>query len=255
MHYVMSDIHGQKRRFESVLQQIALQPTDTLYVLGDVIDRNPHGIELLQTLRAMPNAELLLGNHEYMMLDALYYPHEDDTPERQDQRLSLWYRNGGAVTHGQLLPMRPEQQAELFSYLDALPLERSVTVENRRYLLVHAAPVRLFDALRPYTRYTDKKRFAVWYRFQGQEPLPEGETIIFGHTPTSHYQPQCDPLEIWRTDGLIGLDCGACYPDKREDGDRQGRLACMRLEDGAVFYSEEATDETPESALDIHALL
>lgn len=45
MIYVMSDIHGQKRRFDSVMKQINLQPEDTLYVLGDVIDRNPDGIK------------------------------------------------------------------------------------------------------------------------------------------------------------------------------------------------------------------
>ena len=45
MVYVLSDIHGQKRRFESIMKQINLQPEDTLYVLGDVIDRNPDGIK------------------------------------------------------------------------------------------------------------------------------------------------------------------------------------------------------------------
>ena len=44
MIYVLSDIHGQKRRFESIMKHINLQPEDTLYVLGDVIDRNPDGI-------------------------------------------------------------------------------------------------------------------------------------------------------------------------------------------------------------------
>lgn len=39
-----------------------------LYVLGDVIDRFPDGIEILQELMAMPNVKMLLGNHEYMML-------------------------------------------------------------------------------------------------------------------------------------------------------------------------------------------
>lgn len=47
MIYVMSDIHGQKRRFDSVMKQINLQPDDTLYILGDVIDRNPDGIARL----------------------------------------------------------------------------------------------------------------------------------------------------------------------------------------------------------------
>ena len=64
MIYVMSDIHGQKRRFDSVMKQINLQPEDTLYVLGDVIDRNPDGIKLLRQIMAMPNVKMLLGNHE-----------------------------------------------------------------------------------------------------------------------------------------------------------------------------------------------
>ena len=50
MIYVMSDIHGQKRRFDSVMKQINLQPDDTLYILGDVIDRNPDGIKILRQI-------------------------------------------------------------------------------------------------------------------------------------------------------------------------------------------------------------
>ena len=38
MIYVMSDIHGQKRRFDSVMKQINLQPDDTLYILTIEID-------------------------------------------------------------------------------------------------------------------------------------------------------------------------------------------------------------------------
>ena len=74
MTYVLSDIHGQMRRFQSVMKQINLQSEDTLYVLGDVIDRYPDGIKTLRQLMAMPNVKLLLGNHEFMMLNALYYP-------------------------------------------------------------------------------------------------------------------------------------------------------------------------------------
>ena len=47
MIYVMSDIHGNMRRFNSIMEQIQLQPEDTLYVLGDVIDRHPDGIRIL----------------------------------------------------------------------------------------------------------------------------------------------------------------------------------------------------------------
>ena len=39
MTYVLSDIHGNMENFKSILKQIDLQLDDTLYILGDVIDR------------------------------------------------------------------------------------------------------------------------------------------------------------------------------------------------------------------------
>ena len=45
MIYVLSDIHGNTERYNSIMQQINLQESDTLYVLGDVIDRYPDGIK------------------------------------------------------------------------------------------------------------------------------------------------------------------------------------------------------------------
>ena len=42
-------------------------------------------------------------------------------------------------------------------------------------------------------------------------------------------------MGIWYGPGRIGIDCGSGWP---EDGSG-GRLACLRLEDGKVFYSRE----------------
>ena len=53
MHYVLSDIHGNKEAFDTILSMIDLQPEDHLYILGDVIDRGKYGIELLQQIMAM----------------------------------------------------------------------------------------------------------------------------------------------------------------------------------------------------------
>ena len=81
MTYVLSDIHGNMPNFKSILKQIDLQPEDTLYILGDVIDRYPEGIRILRMIMAMPNAKMLLGNHEYMMLKAISMPHpQPDSP-------------------------------------------------------------------------------------------------------------------------------------------------------------------------------
>ena len=235
MHYVLSDIHGNERRFRSILKQIELQPEDTLYVLGDVIDRHRWGLRILRKLMAMPNALLIPGNHEYMMLRALGEPLDENVDDGNAR--AHWYRNGGGVTHRHWKRLRKSLRREIVDYLHSLPLNRDIEVDGRCYLLVHGAPEELW-ARNEDPRYLTKTHFAVWNRLKAEEAIPEGVTVIFGHTPTRHFRDQA-PMEIWYGENRIGIDCGGGYPEEGEDR-RYGRLACLRLEDGSVFYSEEA---------------
>lgn len=232
--YVLSDIHGNQRRFASVLAEIGLQPEDTLYVLGDVIDRHPDGIRILRRLMAMPNAKLLLGNHEYMMLRALGCPYDDYADD--GRALEHWYRNGGKVTHDHFKRLRRTLRTEILDYLRALPLSYDVEVGDRRYRLVHGAPAEAFDRD---PKYKNPTHFAVWKRWELTDAPPEGYTMVFGHTPTRHYR-DVVPMAVWFDENRIGIDCGSGYPeDPAEPLSPYGRLACLRLDDGAVFYSEE----------------
>ena len=232
MTYVLSDIHGNERRFDSVLAQICLQPEDTLYVLGDVIDRHPGGIRILRRIMAMPNAKMLLGNHEYMMLRALGFPYDDYADD--GRALAHWYRNGGKVTHSHWKRLRKSLRKSILEYLLHLPLRMVVEVDGNTYRLVHSAPKDDYDVTPPYINPT---HYAVWKRREAEDAAPEGCTLIFGHTTTKHYQ-DAVPMEIWRAEGCIGIDCGSGYPEEGPDS-RYGRLACLRLDDGRVFYSRE----------------
>ena len=69
--YVVSDLHGQNKVFQKGLRVIDFKKEDRLYVIGDVIDRGPDGVELLQCIMRSENMDLLLGNHEYMMLNSV----------------------------------------------------------------------------------------------------------------------------------------------------------------------------------------
>jgi serine/threonine protein phosphatase 1 len=231
MIYVLSDVHGNEQRFHSVLKQLQLKPTDTLYVLGDVIDRHPGGIRILRKIMAMPNARMLLGNHEYMMLRALGQPYDDNIDT--GTALAHWYRNGGQVTHDHLKRLRKTTQAQIIDYLLSLPLQYDVRVNGTDYRLVHAAPAEDFQ-LNEDPRYLNPTHFAVWRRWEADQFPGHDYTVIFGHTPTRHYR-DCAPMEIWRKDGYIGIDCGCGYPA----GDPYGRLCCLRLDDGKIFYSEK----------------
>ncbi len=76
-HYVLGDIHGYKEPYDVALKMI--KPEDSLVLIGDVIDRGPDGIKILQDLMRRKanepesNITFILGNHEKMMFEALNY--------------------------------------------------------------------------------------------------------------------------------------------------------------------------------------
>ena len=66
MIYVMSDIHGQAGAFHKMLKKIQFSDNDHIYILGDVVDRGPDGIEIIKYVMSRKNITLLIGNHEHI---------------------------------------------------------------------------------------------------------------------------------------------------------------------------------------------
>lgn len=223
MIYVMSDIHGSMNRFRSIMSQINLTAEDSLYILGDVIDRGHFGIQILQELMEIPNVTVLLGNHELMMLNAL----TQITESREE--LGLWYMNGGKITYIDYFALEPNEQLEILQFIRQMPLTAEVTVNGKEYLMVHGAPPELYGQLPSDAE--NEMEFAVWTRLMPDDKIPNGKTVIFGHTPTEYYQDDI-PLKIWHGGDKIGIDCGAGKTRS------SCRLACLRLDDMAEFYSE-----------------
>jgi serine/threonine protein phosphatase 1 len=124
----------------------------------------------------------------------------------------------------------PEEQREMLDYLHRLPLNIDLQVGERNYRLVHGAPVQWWETNTDHM-YRTAAHFAVWRRLKAEEPAEVGRILIFGHTPT-HYFQTAVPMEIWYGKDRIGIDCGCGWP---EDGP-EGRLGCLRLDDGAEFY-------------------
>lgn len=237
----MSDIHGNSRRFDSVMKKINLLPDDTLYILGDVIDRYPDGIKILRKIMKMPNVKMLLGNHEHMMLCALdteyykkiyglkrpMYIHDD----------YLWYRNGGYVTHRYLKHIRLDMRKEVFDYLRNLPLNYDICVNGQKFKLIHGG---LTDRFEKYKHsYSNLTEYAVWYRIDDVSDFDyEDYILVFGHTPTENYSEE-NPLCIYESNNVIGIDCGSGFPESDSSQSSQGRLTCLRLNDLKEFYSDE----------------
>lgn len=228
----MADIHGNLERFESIMKQINLQKDDTLYVLGDVIDRYPDGLRILRKLMSMENVKMLMGNHEYMMMKSIGNCKDAaEEKEKTDWKMRrVWYRNGGIGTHNYLLHIRKELRAEMFRFVSQLPINLDVEVNSIKYKLVHASPMENYGLNdMDYVDYKDEEEFAIWERWTEKQPIPEGYVLVFGHTPTVHFQNDY-PWSVWKGENAIGIDCGCGY--------EEGRLACLRLDDMKEFYSD-----------------
>ena len=237
MIYVTADIHGNMERYRSLMSKIDLKPNDTLYVLGDVIDRHPDGIKILLEIMDSENIKMLLGNHEYMMLNALRPSPKANIFEKVEN-VRLWHNNGGMVTHDAFINETLDTKDRIISFLENLPINIDLEVNGKKFKLVHADSLTRYPSFckahRRFNPYYDRTEFAVWNRWEIGDSKPRNYSMIFGHTPTNNYQYQI-PFCIYRNGNIIGVDCGAGLPLGRKRGPR---LGCLRLDDMAEFYSD-----------------
>ena len=66
MHYAISDLHGCFDKYKRMLQLIRFHSGDTLYILGDIVDRGEGGIRILQDMMRHKNIIPFWGNHDHM---------------------------------------------------------------------------------------------------------------------------------------------------------------------------------------------
>ncbi len=238
MHYVCSDIHGQYNKFLKLLKKIDFSEKDEMYIIGDVIDRGPHPIDVLMHIITSSNMHLLIGNHEHMMLSA-----------RTDADRQLWKKNGSDTTLRQLERLPSNMKDFIFKTLEKQPIAiPDLMIKGRHYYLVHAMPLPfIIDKPLLYNQTINSVAEEVlWSRHFTKDGeaaktiLKEriynryrGYRLIVGHTPT----PMCSYAKVtkagkgrisWANHGhLINIDCGCAGGQT---------LGCLRLEDHHEFY-------------------
>lgn len=143
--YVISDIHGQYDMFMELLDKIKLKETDTIYILGDVLDRGPHPIKTLRKLMEMPNAICMVGNHEFMALECLEFLMKEITDKSIEEldetmldNLVTWQYNGSKSTIDEFRKLDTEGKMGVIDFIKELLIYEEVSVGDKDYLLVHA---------------------------------------------------------------------------------------------------------------------
>jgi serine/threonine protein phosphatase 1 len=196
----IGDIHGCARTFSKlIMEEIRLKKSDTIYCIGDYIDRGPDSkgvIDLILDLRKRGyQIRTLRGNHEQLMLDSL---------KGGEARLN-WYVNGGDETL---------RSFGVSSYNDFKPEYKDfftrtrLYFENGPYIFVHAGLN--FGPADPF----EDKMAMMWIRDFTIDPKKLGNRIIIhGHTPR--------PLQLIlkpKQENVYNIDAGCVYPERHGHG-------------------------------------
>ena len=230
MIYAVSDLHGYPlEKFKMLLEKAEFSADDFLYILGDVIDRNGDGgVEMLLWIMEQENVELLLGNHEAMLLSCAFVFDEitdnsiDSLTDEKLCFLDVYVGNGGGVTLKHLKELPPETLADILDYLRNAPLYEAITVGENDFVLVHAG-LGNFNPTKKLSEYTDDE--LIWTRPNIDDNYFDDIITVFGHTPTLYYGKEFDGKTI-KTKTWIDIDVGA-------SGGREPAL--LRLEDFKEF--------------------
>ncbi len=229
--YVISDIHGQYAAYRQLLDRISLGPEDTLYVLGDVVDRGPHPIRVLQDMMARPNVVPLVGNHELSALTCLRLLATEITEEslaRLDStRLEIlleWLEDGGQSTMEEFAQLSTQEKQDVLDYLGEFSLYEELTVAGQDFLLVHGG-LGHFSPAKPLEDYTPEE--LLFDRPDYTRVYFPDRYLVTGHTPTRLIPQNPRPDAIYQANRHIAIDCGCCFG---------GKLGALRLEDGREFY-------------------
>ena len=197
--YICSDIHGQYDLYKSMLQAIDFSESDQLYILGDMIDRGPDGLQILQDAASRPNVTCLIGNHEYMMWNYICRP------------LFLkdlnWLNpsNGGTQTLSAYKKLTAAEKSAVKKYLSQLYLQVEITVEGTTFLLSHSSFLPAHNTVRWRDQGISKNDVSYvvwnspWRAFEHtdrQEYRSDGRYHIIGHVPVlmidnSYWQNGC----------------------------------------------------------------
>ncbi len=233
MRYLVSDIHGCYEQYRRLLEKIRFSEKDELYVLGDVVDRGPEPIRVLQDMMRRPNVIFILGNHDFIMYTLMKKLSVEITEDNYDTYLTkeilldynLWLQDGGQVTAEQFRKLSYSEKMDVLDYIAGASLYEVIAHENKEYRLVHAglgnfSPEKDMDEYELYELLEERADYSK--RYYPNEAI----YLVTGHTPTVLIDGWGKP-EVYRKNGHIALDC-ACVAG--------GRLAAFCVETEEEFY-------------------
>lgn len=223
MTYVCSDIHGDVAYLDFI--NSIFTNNDTLYIIGDVLDRGDHSIDLIKDIMNRPNVVMLMGNHEKILLDRFeelcYASSTQEIGSIITESLSI-DRIGQRQTLMDFAKLSKKEQYEILDFISSRPIYKELSVNDKNYILVHAGLPDFSDI--PIEWYEEDDLLFGPHDYD--ETHYEDTTIIVGHVPTRFIHGAI-PDKILRRNDTIAIDCGCGFG---------GQLGILCLDTDEEFY-------------------
>lgn len=223
--YVMSDVHGHWDNYRDFMDSANFTDQDTLFILGDVVDRGPDGIQVLQDIMSRKNVIMLMGNHELMVLptlEELCSSNEFSQAEIIQNEVAM-YPIAQGYTLTDFCQLTKKEQLKVIDYLHCLPLYKIIIVNAQKYLLVHAG-LPDFNEVMDMDFYTEDELLFGPHDFLVNHF--DDTIIIVGHLPT-RFISGAEPDKIFKSKDTIAIDCGLGFG---------GQLGVLCLDTDEALY-------------------
>ncbi|MCH4223062.1 MAG: metallophosphoesterase [Solobacterium sp.] len=228
--YVISDIHGCKKEFDAMMEQISFSDYDELWIVGDLCDRGNFNMGMVHELMLHQNMHLILGNHDQwfvkymqMLIDAKKDPSAVDM---NDDFLTWMHYNGGYKTAYEYMDLGFPDCYDIKCYMEKLNYYQELELGGKQYLLIHAGVGANPKKNIPLCEVSNCEM--VWSHIGIDDNPYSDRTMIVGHSPTFLYGNVYDGTILHGNHAdILHIDCGCVY----------GRsLGCIRLDDMKEFY-------------------
>ncbi len=208
----VGDVHGHYDGLIRLMDAIAPNSDDSVYFLGDLIDRGPASCKVIDFVMQQ-SYQALLGNHEQLLVEA--FPETEPSPPD----LQIWLCSGGQETvasYGKNL----SQLLDHLIWLKTLP----TYLDLGDVWLAHAG---VHPGL-PVNEQTSQELCWIRTEFHSMtQPYFVDKLIITGHTITFTL-PGVEPGELAQGHGWLDIDTGAYHP-------KSGWLSAVDLDNRWVY--------------------
>ncbi len=216
MTYVISDISGNYQKFKELMDNVLINDSDTLYILGNTVDFGDEPMELLEDISMRANVYAVAGARDYLAARMLYgfdkmlrtgaSPDADYITE-----MTAWVAEGGQTTLDGFRALDADSREGVLDYLAEMTLYEEADVGGKTYILLSRG-IANYDADTELEDYEPEDFFAD----DATAPEIADAIVVVGGEPTKSGK-------IEREGNVIRINCGS-------------KLACLCLENGKEFY-------------------